>query len=923
MILPRQTWRFGRELALLLPLPELRSGRVQQLLLLDSRYWMLLLWMPPMDVLCLKRLAMGLRMFKMTCHDLGTGSRRTERAARECTYSDFLKCQPFNFKGTKRVVGLTQWLEKMKSVFHISNCTAVNQVKFATCTLQGNALTWWNSYVMIVNHEVAYEMTCKALKKMMTDNYCLRGKIKKLEIELWNLKVKESDEVEKYVGGILDMIQGSVMASKPKTVHDAIEFATELMDQKIQDLNLYALNVTTIMMYSVPSSSPTARGLAISPGTIEASLLLPTTREPKGKIKEFSFALSVELRAILRIRTNLNSNVVTGTFLLNNRYASILFDTSADRSFVSTAFSSLIGIIPTTLDHGYDVDLADVEMGSFDVRIGMEWLSKYHAIIVCDHKIVRIPFGNEILIVRGDKSNNGHESRLNIISCTKTQHAERMSRIPLTRQVEFQIDLIHGATPVARALYQVAPSEMKELSDQLQELSKKGFIRPSSSHWRAPVLFVKKMDGSFRMCIDYQELNKLTVKNRYPLPIIDDLFDQLQGSSVYSKIDLRSGYHQLRVYEEDIPKTAFKTRYGHYEFQVMPFGLTNTPTVLMDLMNQTKQEHEEHHKLILKLLKNEELYAKFSKCEFWIPKGDKQKAAFQPLKEKLCSVPILALPKGAENFIVYCDASHKGLGDVLMQNEKDNITMDFITKLPKTSGGYDTIWVIVDHLTKSAHFLPIREKDQMETLTRLYMKRVVTRYRIPVSIICDCDERFTSNFRKSFQKALVTRLDMSIVYHLQTDGQSERTIQTLEDMLRACVINFRNGWDTHLPLIEFSYNNSYHTSIKSAPFEALYDRVIRFGKRGKLNPRYIGPFMVLAKVETITYRLELPQQLSRVQSTCHVSNLKKCLSDEPLTIPVNDIHIDDKLHFIKEPVEIMDREVKWLKESHNAIVKVR
>ncbi|GKD05334.1 putative reverse transcriptase domain-containing protein, partial [Tanacetum coccineum] len=314
---------------------------------------------------------------------------------------------------------------------------------------------------------------------------------------------------------------------------------------------------------------------------------------------------------------------------------------------------------------------------------------------------------------------------------------EDLPGLPPTRQVEFQIDLVPGAAPVARAPYRLAPSEMKELADQLQELSDKGFIRPSSSPWGAPVLFVKKKDGSLRMCIDYRELNKLTVKNRYPLPRIDDLFDQLQGSSVYSKIDLRSGYHQLRVREEDISKTAFRTRYGHYEFQVMPFGLTNAPAVFMDLMNRVckpyldkfvivfiddiliysknKQEHEEHLKIILELLKKEELYAKFSKCEFWIPKvspktpteirqflglagyyrrfiegfskiakpmtkltqkkvkfewGDKQEAAFQLLKQKLCSAPILALPEGSEDFIIYCDASIKGLGAVLMQREK-------------------------------------------------------------------------------------------------------------------------------------------------------------------------------------------------------------------------------------------------------------
>ncbi|GJV65511.1 putative reverse transcriptase domain-containing protein [Tanacetum coccineum] len=212
--------------------------------------------------------------------------------------------------------------------------------------------------------------------------------------------------------------------------------------------------------------------------------------------------------------------------------------------------------------------------------------------------------------------------------------------LPPICQVKFQIDLIPGATPVARAPYRLAPSEMQELSNQLQELVDRGFIRPSTSPWGAPVLFVKKKDGYFRMCIDYRELNKLTVKNRYPLPRIDDLFDQLQGSSVYLKIDLRLGYHQLRVRDEDIPKTAFRTRYVHYEFQVMPFGLTNAPIVFTDLMNRVckpyldkfvivfiddiliysrnKEEHANYLRIILELLKKEKLYAKFSKCDFSI-----------------------------------------------------------------------------------------------------------------------------------------------------------------------------------------------------------------------------------------------------------------------------------------------------------------
>ncbi|GJU77956.1 putative reverse transcriptase domain-containing protein [Tanacetum coccineum] len=215
-----------------------------------------------------------------------------------------------------------------------------------------------------------------------------------------------------------------------------------------------------------------------------------------------------------------------------------------------------------------------------------------------------------------DKSEKKRLEDVPIVQDFPKVFPEDLPGLPPTRQVEFQIDLVPGAAPVARAPYRLAPSEMKELSEQLKELSDKGFIRPSSSPWGAPVLFVKKKDGSFRMCIDYRELNKLTVKNRYPLPRIDDLFDQLQGSSVYSKIDLRSGYHQLRVREEDIPKTAFRTRYGHYEFQVMPFGLTNAPAVFMDLIFGGAT----HILDKFQLLKKEELYAKFSKCEFWIPK---------------------------------------------------------------------------------------------------------------------------------------------------------------------------------------------------------------------------------------------------------------------------------------------------------------
>nr|GEV25070.1 putative reverse transcriptase domain-containing protein [Tanacetum cinerariifolium] len=427
----------------------------------------------------------------------------------------------------------------------------------------------------------------------------------------------------------------------------------------------------------------------------------------------------------------------------------------ADGKIVSTN-NVLKGCTLNLLNHSILIDLMVIELGSFDVIIGMDWLSKNDAAILYGEKKVRIPLKNKALIIKSDKN----QSRLKIISCIKARKyiengcelflAQVTGTVSKEKQVEFRIDLILDATPVARAQYRLAPSELKELSDQLKELSEKGFIRSSSSPWGASVLFAKKKDGPFCMYIDYRELNKLTIKNKCPLPRMDDLFNQLQGSSVYSKIDLRSGYHQLLIHEEDIPITAFRTRYGHYEFQVMPFGLTNAPAVFMDLMNRVckpyldkfvimfiddiliysknKVEHGEHLKTILKLLKDEKLYAKFSKCDFWLNSvqflghvidsigihvdrakieaikswaapttpteskpfvwGNDEEEAFQTLKRKLCSASILSLPKGSEDFMVYYDASLRGFGIVLMQREK--VIAYALRQLRKNEENYTT-----------------------------------------------------------------------------------------------------------------------------------------------------------------------------------------------------------------------------------------
>nr|GEY01958.1 hypothetical protein [Tanacetum cinerariifolium] len=758
----------------------------------------------------------------------------------------------------------------------------------------------------------------------------------------------EEDRVERFIGGLPDNIQGNGYAAR--SAENKRRMESNPRDNRRQQPSFKRQNTTGQNVARAYTAGNNERKGKDFPKLRNQNHGHQTRNKTGNKTK--GNEVTVKAYTIGGGGTNPDSNVVTGTFLLNNCYASMLFDSGADRSFVSTTFSALLDVAPSTLDTSYV-------------------LTKYHALIVCDEKVVRIPYGNKVLIIRGDNCDG--RSKLNIISCTKTQkyiqkgcqvylvqvtskkakdklEEKRLEDVPLVqgflevfpkdlpglppaRQVEFQIDLVPGATPVAHA---------------------------PSSPWGALVLFVKKKDGSFRMCIDYRKLNKLTVKNRYPLSRIDDLSYQLQGSIVYSKTDLRSGYHQLRVWEEDNLKTTFRTHYGHYYE-----GIHVDPAKIEAIKDweSPKTPTEIHQFLALATY-----YRRFIE------------AAFQLLKQKLCSASILALPEGSEKFVVYYDASHKGLGAILLQKEKviayasrqlkeelnirqrhwlellsdydceiryhpgkanvvadalkarkeenfinedlqgminklkpradgtlclnnrswiscfgdlralimheshkskwENITMDFMTKLPKTAIGQDTIWVIVDRLTKSAHFLPMREDDTLEKLTRQYLKEVVSKHRVPVLIISDHDGNFTLHFWKSLNKALGTQLDMSTAYHPKTNGQRDKVM------------------------------------LKVSPWKGG----IRFGKRGKLNPHYIGPFKILAKVGTVAYRLELPEQLSRVHSMFHVLKIKKCMADEPIAIPLNEIQVDDKLKIIEEPVEIMDRKVKHLKQSCIPIV---
>nr|GEV11994.1 hypothetical protein [Tanacetum cinerariifolium] len=941
-------------------------------------------------------------------HVSRTGVRRTERVTRKCTYPDFMKCQPLNFKGTKGIVELTQWFEKMEIVFRISNCSVENQIKFSTCTLLGSTLMWWNSHVMTVGPDVAYAMTWADLKKKMTD---------------------------KYVNGLPDMIHGSVVDSKPKTMQEAIEMSNELTDKKIctfakrqtetkrkqgdnqqqQQLNK---RQNTKKAYSAGSNekkpyrgskplcakcnyhhdNPCApkchkcnkvghfardcRSTAnANPAIIRGALGLNNNHGTQGG----NVTALTKVYAGGRAGINPDSNVITGTFLLNNRYAYILFDTGFDRSFVSTAFSSQVTITPTTLDHYYDVKLADgkiiglnttlrgctliflnhpfnidlmpVELGSFDTMIGMDWLEKYHAVIVCAEKIKYMLKGCYVFMTYVTTKKTKAKLRkmrledVSIVRDFPEVFPEDLSGLPPTRQVEFQIDLIPGVAPVARALYRLAPSEMKELSDQLKELSEKGFIRP---------ILMDLMNRVYNPYLD-----------KFMIVVIDDIL-------IYSKNKKEHEEH-LKAILELLKKEEFQGIYVD-PAKIESIKYCASPKTPMEI-HQFLGLAGYYQRFIEGFLKIPKSMIKLTQKGVKVDWGEKQEAAFQLLRKKLCSAPILALPEGSEDFVVYYDASHKGLGAILMQREKNIKNKDVGGMLIENSK--DPEKLRTERLEPRAYgALCLNGRSWLSCYGDLRTVIMHESHKSKYSIHLDYDKMYQDRKKLYWwpnMKANITTYVSKCLTCAKVKAKHQRPSGLL-------------GLVNHLPLVEFSYNNSYHASIKAAPFEALYgqkcrspvcwakvgeaqllgseliqettekiiqikqriqaahdrqksyadlkhksmefqvrDRimlkvspwkgVVRFGKQGKLNPRYVRSFMVLEKVRSVTYKLELSQELSRVHNTFYVSNLKKCHADEPLVVSLDGLHFDDKLHFVEEPIEIVDREVKWLKQIRILIVK--
>ncbi|GJX12982.1 putative reverse transcriptase domain-containing protein [Tanacetum coccineum] len=744
--------------------------------------------------------------------------------------------------------------------------------------------------------------------------------------------------LEPFIGGLPRSIEGNVTASKPQTLEEAINIAQRLMDQvtkytpmqvssdhkqKFDDRRTYNNNSRNNNNYHNTNTNnrynnhhlqqnrrqEAVRVYAVTPsknnryaGDLplckrcnlhhtgpctgkcntcnKVGHLTKNCRNKKPATGSNQLPVTVVCHACgekghykLRDRNaHQDPNVVTGMFLLNQHLAKVLFDSRADRSFISISLASMLNIPSITIDTFYDIEMADrnlvstntvikgctltllnqpfeidlmpIKLGSFDVVIGMDWLSKYHAKILCDEKVVHIPINGETLIIR---------------VMEKKSDEKRLEDIPVVKEFS-----------------DVFPEDLPGL----------------------PPIRHRAIDG--------------------------DLIDS-------------QGLHVDPVKIEAVKNWTSPT----------------TPT-------------------------------KKNKNYIW---GEEQESAFQLLKQKLCEAPILALSEGNNNFVVDCDASLQGLGAVLMQREKaiayasrqlkpheENYTTHYLElgavvfalKIWRHYLYGTKCTIFTDHKSLQ-HILRQKElnmrqhrwleliadydceicyhpgkanvvayalsqKKQIKPL-RVRALIITVHPKLPSQILEAQNEALkeknvkNENLRgmdKSFEIHPDGTRYMSTTYHPETDGQSERTIQTLEDMLRACVIDFRKGWDKKLPLVEFPYNNSYHASIKAAPFEALYGRnIFRFGKRGKLNPRYIGPFKILERIGPVAYKLELPEKLSNVHNAFHVSNLKKCLSDEFLVIPMKELQLDDKLNFVEEPVEIMDREIKQLKRSRIPIVKVR
>nr|GEU61975.1 putative reverse transcriptase domain-containing protein [Tanacetum cinerariifolium] len=704
-----------------------------------------------------------------------------------------MSCQPFNFKGSKGAVGLIRWFERAKLVFSCSNCTEECKVKFATGTLTEEALSWWNSFTQPIGIEEAYKITWVEFKKILIKKYCPRTEVQKMEEEFYHLTVKGND-LKTYVRRFQELA-----TLCPTMVSDS----EKMMEAFIGGLPRKELSTITTTITPPPKTAT----IIINHNEIRdkkpSGLMLP----PQPRIVGI-------LETVPCVR---NAPCITHDLAL----LSVILATR------KRALCKLV-----TKDHqqqclkkslhakGYECSpKPERSHGSFDVIVGMDWLSKYHAKIICDKKFVHIPIDDETLIIRGDRTQvmekkleNKQLEDILVVREFPDVFPEDLPGLPLVCQVEFQIDLIPRAAPVVRTPYRLDPSEMQELSDQLQELADQGFIRPRD--YDCEIRYHPGKANVLADALSRKERIKplrvwslvMTIHPKLPSQILEAQTETIKEENV--KVE------NLRAMDKTFEIRPDGTRCIKNQSWLLLFG--NLRNLIM------RESHKSKYSIHTG---SDKMYQDLKKLYWW---PNMKAIIVEYVGKCLTCSRVKAECQNPSGLLVQLE---------IPTWKWEKITMDFVTKLPKTSSGHDTIWVIVDRLTKSAHFIPTRETYSRDV--QLTGPKII---------------------HETTEKILQIR------QHLQAAGDRQR-----------------------------SYDN--------------------------LNPRYIGPFKILERIGPVAYKLKLPKELRNVHNTFYVSNLKKCLSDESLVIQMKELRLDDKLNFVEEPMEIMDREVKQLKQSRIPIVK--
>ncbi|GJX23118.1 putative reverse transcriptase domain-containing protein [Tanacetum coccineum] len=724
-------------------------------------------------------------------------------------------------------------------------------VKYTTGSFVGKALTWWNSQIHTQSHEVAVSMAWDDFKVLMREEFCPSKEMQKLETELCNHAMDEAGH-----------------AAYTDRFHNLARLVPHLVTLKNRRIERYVYGLASQIHGMGATTEPTTiQSVVLKVGVLTDE----ATRNGSMKKNPEKRGNGGEPSKDRNVKDDNKRRRIVSVFAMT------LFDFGVDYSFVSTTFIPLLGIEPSDLGFSYEIEIANMKLVEID-------------------KVIK---GCKLEI-------EGHG-------------------ITPSREIEFQIELVPGAIPVVKSPYRLAPFKMEELSGQLKELKDKGFIRPSSSPLGASVLFVKKKDGSFRMCIDYRELNKLTIKNCYRLPRIDDLFDQLQGSHYFSKIDLRSYLDKFMIVFINDILIYSKTREEH-EFlgHVINGNSIHVDPSKIEAVKNWKALRtlfevcpflglEGYYHLFIenfsKIAKYLTILTQKSKTFDW---GEEQERAFQTLKDKLCNAPILALPDGPEDVMMYCDASGLGLGCVLMQRGKSSIK-DRILAAQKEAcdesvGLQKGLDKMIEHKSDGAidrYWWPGMKKD-----TSVYVSMCLTCLKVKAE-----HQRPSGLLQQpEIPEWKWKGIEMDFVTKLPRISSRHDTIWVIAKVGEGQLIGpvlFQETTE------KISWIND---RLKVA--RDHQKSVVHFGKKGKLEPRFVGPFEIIEKVGLVAYRLDLPEELNGIHDTFHVSNLKKCLVVSTLRVPLDEIQVDATLNFVEEPVEILEREFKKLKRSRIAIVNI-